>query len=227
MVLLKSETAAAATYRLALIECAYPSLSDNKVRKVLVKYKNQGEGGFRFSERPSNKIVLVVPYEDQQYDSEQFKGVQSSQESEPEAAEAGEPLMEAAEAGEPLMEAAVAGEPLMEAAKVGTRPQRKVKEIPRDSSYSSENAATDEEDESATGTEAGQDAAPVEAERITPPPEPGPTGHAAEVNPSDGVASEDLSRQVPSTRQDWASRLRSLRARRRPVRYQDPDIYKY
>ena len=156
--LLKSETAAAATYRLALIECAYPSLSDNKVRKVLVKYKNQGEGGFRFSERPSNKIVLVVPYENQQYDAEQFKGVQSSQESELEAAEAGEPLMEAAEAreplmeatkaGEPLMEAAKAGEPLMEAAEVVTRPQRKAKEIP-----------TDDEDESATGAEAGPDMA--------------------------------------------------------------------
>ena len=54
VVLLKSETAVAATYCLALIECAYPSLSDNKVRKVLVKYKNQGEGRFRFSEQPSN-----------------------------------------------------------------------------------------------------------------------------------------------------------------------------
>ena len=87
--LLKSETAVAATYCLALIECAYPSLSDNKVRKVHVKYKNQEEGGFRFSERPSDKIVVVVPYEDQQYDSEIFKGVQSSQELEPEATEAG------------------------------------------------------------------------------------------------------------------------------------------
>ena len=48
VVLLKSETAATATYRLALIECAYPSLSDNKVRKVLVKYKNQGEGDSDF-----------------------------------------------------------------------------------------------------------------------------------------------------------------------------------
>ena len=89
VVLLKSETAAAATYRIALIDCAYPSLSDNKVRKVHVKYKNQEEGGFRFSERPSDKIVLVVPYEEQQYDSEIFKGVQSRQESEPEATEAG------------------------------------------------------------------------------------------------------------------------------------------
>ena len=88
-----------------------------------------------------------------------------------------------------------------------TRPQRKAKEIPRDSSYSSEDAATDEEDKSATGAEAGPDEAPAEGVRITPPPEPDPTGHAAEVNPSDGVASEDPSRQVPSTRQDWAGRL--------------------
>ena len=125
------------------------------------------------------------------------------------------------------MEAAEAGEPLREATEVVKRPQRKAKEIPRDSLYSSEDAATDKEDESATGAEAGLDKAPAEAARITPPPEPGPTGHAAGVNPSDGVAAEDRSRQVPSTRQDWAGRLRSLRARKRPVRYQDPDIYKY
>ena len=125
------------------------------------------------------------------------------------------------------MEAPEAGEPLREATEVVTRPQRKAKEIPRDSSYSSEDAATDEEDESATGAEASPGAAPAEAACITPPSEPDPTGHAAEVNPSDGVASEDPSRQVPSTRQDWAGRLRSLRARKRPVCYQDPDIYKY
>ena len=142
----------------------------------------------------------MYPYEDQQYDSEQFKGVQSSQELEPEAAKAGEPLMEAAEAGEPLREAA----------EVVTRPQRKAKEIPRDSSCSSEDAATDQEDEFAAGTEAGPNAAPAEVARITPPPEPDPTSHAAEVNPSDGVTSEDPSRQAPSTCQDWAGRLRSV-----------------
>ena len=42
--LLKSETEAAATYCLALIDCAYPSLSDNKVRKVLVKYSTKIKG---------------------------------------------------------------------------------------------------------------------------------------------------------------------------------------
>ena len=92
--------------------------------------------------------------------------------------------------------------PLMEAAEVVTRPQRKTKEIPRDSSYSSEDAATDEEDKSATGAEASPDAAPAEVARVTPPPEPDPTGHAAGVNPSDGVAWGDPSQQVPSTRQD-------------------------
>ena len=91
------------------------------------------------------------------------------------------------------MEATEAGEPLMEAAKVVTRPQRKAKEIPRDSSYSSEDAATDEEDDSATGTDTGLDAAHAEAARIMPPTELDPTGHAAEVNLSDGVASEDPS----------------------------------
>ena len=39
IVLLKQETAAAATYRLGLIGEVYPSLSDGKVRRVLVKYK--------------------------------------------------------------------------------------------------------------------------------------------------------------------------------------------
>ena len=115
----------------------------------------------------------------------------------------------------------------MEVAEVVTRPQREAKEVPRDLSCSSKEAATDEEDESATGAEASPDAAHAEAARITPPPESDPASHAAEVNPSDGVASEDPTRQEPSIRQDWAGRLRSLGARKRPVRYQDPDIYKY
>ena len=115
----------------------------------------------------------------------------------------------------------------MESAKVVTRPQREAKKVPRNLSRSSKEAATDEEDESATFAEAGPDVDPAEAVRITPPPDPDPASHAAEVNPSDGVASEDLSQQETSTRQDWAGRLRSLRARKRPVRYQDPNIYKY
>ena len=65
IVLLKQETAAAATYRLGLIGETYPSLSDGKVRRVLVKYKNPGEKGYRVSERHANKLVLVVPVNEQ------------------------------------------------------------------------------------------------------------------------------------------------------------------
>ena len=63
--LLKQETAAAATYRLGLVGEVYPSLSDGRVRRVLVKYKNPGEKGYRVSERHANKLVLVVPVDEQ------------------------------------------------------------------------------------------------------------------------------------------------------------------
>ena len=195
------------THCIALIEFAYLSLSNNWVRKVPVQYKKQGEGGFRFFEHPSNKIILVILFLDQQHDSEQSKGIKTDSLG-AQAAEAGsQALMEAAEsAGEPLMEAAEsAGEPLMEAAEVVTRPQGEAEEVPRDSSCSSKQAATDEENESATGAEAGPEAGPdpipAEAVCITPPPEPDPTSQAAEVNPSDGVISEDPSQQEPSSGQ--------------------------
>ena len=57
----------------------------------------------------------------------------------------------------------------MESAKVVTRPQREAKKVPRNLSRSSKEAATDEEDESATFAEVGPDADPAEAVRITPP----------------------------------------------------------
>ena len=46
IVLLKQETAADASYRLGLVGEVYPSLSDGRVRRVLVKYKNPGEKGY-------------------------------------------------------------------------------------------------------------------------------------------------------------------------------------
>ena len=61
------------THCIALIESAYLSLSNNWVRKVPVKYKKQGEGGFRFFEHPSNKIILVILFLDQQHDSDDSK----------------------------------------------------------------------------------------------------------------------------------------------------------
>ena len=65
IVLLKQETAAAASYCLGLVGEVYPSLSDGKVRRVLVKYKNPRERGYRVSERHANKLVLVVPADEQ------------------------------------------------------------------------------------------------------------------------------------------------------------------
>ena len=53
--------------KLGLVDSAIPSLVDNKVRRVIVKYKNKGEKGYRISERPAGKGVLVVPIENQQY----------------------------------------------------------------------------------------------------------------------------------------------------------------
>ena len=63
--LLKQETAATASFRLGLVGEVYPSLSDGKVRRVLVKYKNPKEKGYRVSERHANKLVLVVPTDKQ------------------------------------------------------------------------------------------------------------------------------------------------------------------
>ena len=50
------------------------SNSDNKVHRIVVTYKNQGESTFRVSERPVQKVVLVVPMEDQ--DGERLDAVE-------------------------------------------------------------------------------------------------------------------------------------------------------
>ena len=67
VVILKNETSTSATYKLGLVDSAIPSLIDNKVRRVIVKYKNKGEKGYRISEGPAGKCVLVVLIENQQY----------------------------------------------------------------------------------------------------------------------------------------------------------------
>ena len=65
IVLLKQETAGTTAYHLGLVGEVYPSLSDGKVRQVLVKYKNLGEKSYRVSERHANKLVLIVPVDEQ------------------------------------------------------------------------------------------------------------------------------------------------------------------
>ena len=90
VVILKNETNISATYKLGLVDSAIPSLVDNKVRWVLVKYKNKGKKGYHISERPAGKCVLVVPVENQQYtwinddiDNEQKDIIPDSLEPEP------------------------------------------------------------------------------------------------------------------------------------------------
>jgi Family of unknown function (DUF5641) len=61
VVLLKDETAAGSTYKLARVVEVFRDEKDGKVRKVLVAYKNVTE---KVSTRPIHKIVLIVPAED-------------------------------------------------------------------------------------------------------------------------------------------------------------------
>jgi hypothetical protein len=64
VVLLKDETAAGNTYKLARVVEVFRNLQDGRVRQVTVAYKNFNEKGFRTSTRPIHKIVLIVPTED-------------------------------------------------------------------------------------------------------------------------------------------------------------------
>jgi hypothetical protein len=64
VVLLKDETAAGDTYKLARVVEVFRNLQDGRVRQVTVAYKNFNEKSFRTSTRPIHKIVLVVPAED-------------------------------------------------------------------------------------------------------------------------------------------------------------------
>ena len=88
IVLYKQETAATASYRLGLVGEVYPSLSDGKVSRVLVKYKNPGEKGYRVSERHACKLVLVIPVDEQSIiedtnNSEQVPSAQNDSEQVP------------------------------------------------------------------------------------------------------------------------------------------------
>jgi hypothetical protein len=64
VVLLKDETAAGSTYKLAGVTEVFRDEKDGRVRKVSVAYKNVTEQVFRVSTRPIHNIVLVVPAED-------------------------------------------------------------------------------------------------------------------------------------------------------------------
>jgi Family of unknown function (DUF5641) len=61
VVLLKDETAASNTYKLARLTEVFRDEKDGRVRKVSVASKYVNEKVFRVSTRPIHKIVLVVP----------------------------------------------------------------------------------------------------------------------------------------------------------------------
>ena len=80
VVLMKNETAVSKMYRLARVYKVFPSESDSLVRKALIQYKNPGERKFRFSERPVQGLVLLMPIEEQKEWQVQWDHGQDEQE---------------------------------------------------------------------------------------------------------------------------------------------------
>jgi hypothetical protein len=72
IVLRKDETAAGQTYKYAKVIKVHIS-ADGKVRAADIEYKLPGESVFRTTSRPINKLVLVVPVEEQAIAGEQEK----------------------------------------------------------------------------------------------------------------------------------------------------------
>ncbi len=77
---MKNETAVSKMYRLARVYKVFPSESDSLVRKALIQYKNPGERKFRFSERPVQGLVLLLPIEEQKEWQVQWDHGQDEQE---------------------------------------------------------------------------------------------------------------------------------------------------
>jgi hypothetical protein len=251
VVLLKDETAASASFKIARITRVFNSQIDGKVHRVIVQYKNPGEAVFRVSERPVQKVVLVVPVE------EQDGGV---------GVELARPLPTTGVDAVGLLPVVGRGKEVIGSppGEVG-RPGIKVARPPPDEVGRGNHVARPPPWESDTGTraigsplvwpgggarmlppgqehpanqgQAVEDAAPGQENGLGPlaedPPravsaaeEPAavPPDRSNELAPSSRVGS-DLSE--PQESQGWAGRLRVPRDRRRPQRYQDPDLYKY
>ena len=199
VVLLKQETAASATFRLGLIHDVYPSLSDNKVRRVLVKYKNPGEQGFRYSERHANKLVLIIPREEQSITYELIENKNSGK------LEFGL-LSELPKEGENRF-----SDPRPEDEK--STPETPMGGEPDDSDPDADESATDE---SVRDPEAALGAASTSEHDKKLSDDADMAGDT----PHSGGASPGLRHEEPITRPSWAGRLRSVHARERPKRYQ-------
>jgi transposase InsO family protein len=290
VVLLKDETAASASYKIARITRVFNSQADGKVHRIIVKYKNPGEAVFRMSERPVQKVVLVVPIEDQ-------NGGVGDELARPlpttgvdmvgpfpvvgrPGVDVARPLPEEVGVGDELARPLpttgvdavgllpvvgrgkeVIGSPPRE----GGRPGVKVARPPPEEVGRGKEVARPPPWESDTGTRAvrpplvwpgggavrpppGQEYPANQGQVVenTSPGQEEGQGPLAEDPPRAVSAAErpaavppDLSRELaPSSRvgsdlsepqesQGWAGRLRVPRDRKRPQRYQDPDLYKY
>ena len=200
VVLLKQETAASATFHLGLVHDVFPSLSDNKVRRVLVKYKNPGEQGFRYSERHANKLVLIIPREEQSITYE---------------------LIENRNSGK--LEFCLLSEPPKEGEEYfsDSRPEDETSdtEAPMGGELDGGEPSADEPaaEESAQEPEAAPGAA------STSEPVPKLSGDASVTGDTShsGGASPALRHKEPITRPSWAGRLRAAHVKKRPARYKE------
>jgi hypothetical protein len=138
IVLRKDETAAGQTYKYAKVVKVHAS-TDDKVRAADIEYKLPGESVFRTTTRPIHKLVLVVPVEEQNLESDKVEELpRPAQEEAAETAVAAAPRGEGRNTGdqaglggrseEGLAEVKTAPSP-REAEKpqaVGPKPDRKV-----------------------------------------------------------------------------------------------------
>ena len=202
IVLLKQETTAAASYRLGLVGEVYPSLSDGKVRRVLVKDKNPGEKGYRVSERHANKLVLVVPTDEQSINenTETLEQVPSAQNN-------SEPV--------PFALDQMGGEDVS-GQQVRDQPEDEEEEL---TDHAEPTHPDQDPDDAAVGTAGG-----TESEQSSlADGDHSLTG----VNPPGGVAPRPLRHEEPSTNPDWVGRLRAARVKKRPMFYSSTDIYEH
>ena len=185
-----------------MVDSAIPSLVDNKVRRVIIKYKNKGEKGYRISERPASKCILVVPIENQQHtwiyddiDNEPNDNVPDSLE--PEPSELQEPLGQ-----EPDRPAVIAeSEPA------------ELQELPEPIPIEDRN----QHQKTGMALVPAQGVG-VEWQQSTKLAEPLPTCESA------GITSHSEGAPVPPSRQEppsWISRLRAGSSRKIPSRYND------
>ena len=176
----------------------YPSLSDGKVRRVLVKYKNPGEKGYRVSERHANKLVLIVPVDEQSIiedmnTSEQVPFAQNNSKEVPSAQDKGE--------GEDVSGEQVRDQPGDEEGELTDQaepsrpdPDPDPEPDPEDTTVG---AASDTESEQSQAADSDHS--------------------LMGVNPPGGVAPHPLRHEELSTNPDWVGRLRAARVKNRPT----------